>query len=46
MAELTPDKPALLFRDRRITYQDLSGGPDRTACWLQSLGIEKGTGWR
>ncbi len=41
-AELTPDKPALLFRDRRITYLDLSRRSDRTACWLQSLGIEKG----
>ena len=41
-AELTPDKPALLFRDQVITYQDLSRRSDRTACWLQSLGIEKG----
>lgn len=41
-AELNPDKPALFFRDQVITYQGLSCRSDRTACWLQSLGIEKG----
>ncbi len=41
-AELTPDKPAVLFQDQVITYKDLSRRSDRTACWLQSVGIEKG----
>jgi fatty-acyl-CoA synthase len=41
-AELTPEKPAILFQDDVITYKDLSRRSDRTACWLQSLGIEKG----
>lgn len=41
-AELTPDKPAVLFQDAVITYKDLSRRSDRTACWLQSVGIEKG----
>ncbi len=41
-AELTPDKPAVLFQDEVITYKDLSRRSDRTACWLQSVGIEKG----
>ena len=41
-AELTPDKPAVLFQDGVITYKDLSRRSDRTACWLQSVGIEKG----
>lgn len=41
-AELVPDKPAILFEGQRITYTDLCGRADRTACWLQSIGIEKG----
>ncbi|MCF8092184.1 MAG: AMP-binding protein [Desulfotignum sp.] len=41
-AELTPDKPAIVFQDEVITYKNLSRRSDRTACWLQSLGIEKG----
>jgi fatty-acyl-CoA synthase len=41
-AELTPDKPAVLYENTVITYKDLSRRSDRTACWLQSIGIEKG----
>ncbi len=41
-AELTPDKPAILFEGRTISYKELCRRADRTACWLQSIGIEKG----
>ncbi|MFH1156398.1 MAG: AMP-binding protein [Pseudomonadota bacterium] len=41
-AELTPDKPVLLFEDRSITYGALCRRADSTSCWLQSIGIEKG----
>ncbi len=41
-AELTPDKPALLFEGKTISYGDLCRRADRTSCWLQSIGIEKG----
>jgi len=40
--ELHPEKPAIIFDDRVITYRDLHGRSNRTASWLQSLGIEKG----
>jgi fatty-acyl-CoA synthase len=41
-AELTPDKPALIFEDRQFSYRELCQRADRTSCWLQSIGIEKG----
>jgi fatty-acyl-CoA synthase len=41
-AELRPDKPAVIFKDRTITYKQLCRRADRTSCWLQSIGIEKG----
>ncbi len=41
-SELHPHKPAILFEGERITYRQLSRRADRTACWLQDLGIEKG----
>ena len=41
-SELYPDKRAILFEDRLITYSDLHQRTDKTACWLQSTGIEKG----
>ena len=41
-AELTPDKPAIIFEDQAISYQALCRRADRTSCWLQSIGIEKG----
>jgi len=40
--ELHPEKPAIIFNDRVITYRDLHARSNRTASWLQSLGIEKG----
>lgn len=41
-AELLPDKPAILFEGQRISYPLLCRRADRTSCWLQSIGIEKG----
>ncbi len=41
-AELSPDKPAVIFEGRTISYRELCRRADRTACWLQSIGIEKG----
>jgi fatty-acyl-CoA synthase len=41
-SELQPNKPAILFENEQITYIDLHRRANRTACWLQSLGIEKG----
>ncbi|MBT5546989.1 MAG: AMP-binding protein [Desulfobacula sp.] len=41
-AELHPDKPAIIFEEQTICYGDLCKRADRTSCWLQSKGIEKG----
>jgi len=41
-AELTPDKPAIIFEEQTISYRSLCRRADRTSCWLQSIGIEKG----
>jgi len=41
-AELTPEKPAIIFENSVISYDKLSARTDRTSCWLQSIGIEKG----
>jgi fatty-acyl-CoA synthase len=41
-SELHPEKTAILFEGQRITYRELNIRANRTACWLQSLGIEKG----
>ena len=41
-AELTPDKPAIVFEKQTISYNELSNRADRTCIWLQSIGIEKG----
>ena len=41
-AELHPDKLAIIFEEQRISYGDLCRRADRTSCWLQSMGIEKG----
>jgi fatty-acyl-CoA synthase len=41
-SELWPDKTAVIFEERRISYRDLHQRANRAACWLQSLGIEKG----
>jgi len=40
--ELHPEKPAIIFNDSVITYRELHLRSNRTASWLQSLGIEKG----
>ena len=42
--ELHPEKPAIIFNDSVITYRELHVRSNRTASWLQSLGIEKETG--
>ncbi|MGD8561947.1 MAG: long-chain fatty acid--CoA ligase [Desulfarculaceae bacterium] len=41
-SELHPQKPALIFEGRTITYLELHKRASRTSCWLQELGIEKG----
>jgi len=41
-AELHPEKPAVIFEEQTITYNDLCKRAERTSCWLQSIGIEKG----
>lgn len=41
-SELHRDKTAIIFGDRQISYRELHAAANRTACWLQSLGIEKG----
>ncbi|RLC22625.1 MAG: long-chain fatty acid--CoA ligase [Deltaproteobacteria bacterium] len=41
-SELHPDKGAIIFEGREISYLELHRRADRTSCWLQSLGIEKG----
>ena len=40
--ELHPDKPAIIFNGQTITYRELHARSNRTAAWMQSLGIEKG----
>lgn len=40
-SELSPDKPAVLFEGETLRYADLKCRADATACWLQSLGVEK-----
>lgn len=41
-SELHPRKPAIIFEGEQISYLELHRRADRTSCWLQSLGIEKG----
>jgi len=41
-SELWPHKTALIFQDCPISYAQLHNRANRTGCWLQSLGIEKG----
>lgn len=41
-SELHPDKPVILFEEQQISYLELHRRTNRTCCWLQSLGIEKG----
>jgi len=41
-SELHPGKTAIRFDGTAITYLELHRRVNRTACWLQDLGIEKG----
>jgi fatty-acyl-CoA synthase len=41
-SELHPGKKALIYEGEKISYLELHQRANRTACWLQSLGIEKG----
>jgi len=41
-SELHPHKTAVLFEGESISYLSLHQRVDRTSCWLQDLGIEKG----
>ena len=41
-SDLHPNKTAIIFEDQKITYAELHQRANRTACWLQSVGIEKG----
>ncbi len=41
-SELHPDKAAIVFQGDEISYRRLHRRANRTACWLQSIGIEKG----
>jgi len=41
-SEISPAKTAIITEGVEITYSELERGVDRTACWLQSLGLEKG----
>jgi fatty-acyl-CoA synthase len=41
-SELHPKKTAIIFEEEQISYLELHRRSNRTSCWLQSLGIEKG----
>ena len=41
-SDLHPQKPAIIFEGEQISYSELDRRANRTACWLQSVGIEKG----
>lgn len=41
-SELHPNKDAVRFAGKAISYRELHHRSARTSCWLQSLGIEKG----
>ena len=41
-SEVHPQKTAVCFRDRAISYAELNARSDTVASWMQSLGIEKG----
>jgi len=41
-SELQPEKPAIVFEGTSISYSMLQQRVNKTSCWLQSLGIEKG----
>ena len=41
-AELHPNKTAIIFEEDTLSYAELHQRLNKTACWMQSLGIEKG----
>ena len=41
-SELQPRKTAIIFGDHTISYRRLYQRANRAACWLQSVGVEKG----
>ncbi|HLS47123.1 MAG TPA: MupA/Atu3671 family FMN-dependent luciferase-like monooxygenase, partial [Gemmatimonadales bacterium] len=41
-AARSPDRTALIFRDERLTWQELDAEADRVAGALESLGVERG----
>lgn len=41
-SELNPHKTAVIFTGERISYAMLHNRANQVACWLQSMGIEKG----
>jgi fatty-acyl-CoA synthase len=41
-SDLHPNKTAIIFETQNITYSELHRRANRTACWFQSVGIEKG----
>ena len=41
-SEMHPQKTAVHYKDRAISYADLHARSETVASWLQSLGIEKG----
>ncbi len=41
-AQLHSDKPAVVYRDSQLSYSQLHARADAAACWMQSVGIEKG----
>ena len=41
-SELHADKPAVIFEGDTISYASLHQRANKTSCWLQAVGIEKG----
>jgi fatty-acyl-CoA synthase len=41
-SELHPDKTAVIFEGECISYASLHQRANKTSCWLQAVGIEKG----
>ncbi len=41
-SELHPHKTAIIFEGKKFSYSQFHRRVNRTSCWMQSLGIEKG----
>jgi fatty-acyl-CoA synthase len=41
-SELHPEKPAVIFEGHTTSYASLHRRANKTSCWLQAVGIEKG----